>query len=274
MNLNLDKHYSLLSAIEIDDICQPLKILCISHFTFTRLFKDGSKINLCNNASWLKHYYDHHLYAIGTFEGDFSIYQSGYTLWSNLASQQVFCDGKEFFHIANGITILQKHEHWCDFFHFGGTPKQSELINFYLNNIDLLERFNLYFLDKAADIIERSFKSKIISPLRDKRIIVGELRQCHLLPSQEERKNFIKSTSIRNYRMQIDGQEVVLSQKEITCLKYLMQGLNSRETSNALFRSKRTIETHLYNAKMKLGCDLKSELVKKLLQSKFQILTT
>jgi DNA-binding CsgD family transcriptional regulator len=58
-----------------------------------------------------------------------------------------------------------------------------------------------------------------------------------------------------------------LSQKEYICLTYYMRGKSAREIADIMFLSRRTIESHLSNIKIKLNCRNKSELLEKVFES-------
>lgn len=64
-----------------------------------------------------------------------------------------------------------------------------------------------------------------------------------------------------------DNQDVHLSKRELECVKYLIQGMTSREIGTMLFISKRTVETHLIHLKEKMNCRTKSELIINLIQN-------
>jgi DNA-binding CsgD family transcriptional regulator len=57
----------------------------------------------------------------------------------------------------------------------------------------------------------------------------------------------------------------VLSKKEYICLNYYIKGKSAREIAEIMHLSKRTIEWHLTNIKIKLNCQNKSELFDKAL---------
>lgn len=269
MDLDSKKHFSLLSARDIDEICKPLKLLNVHLFNFVRLYKNGARINLCNNAPWLHHYYKSNFHTVGLFEGDPTLYNSGYTLWTTLSGEQIFQDARNYFAIDHGLTIIKQRSIYCDFFYFAGKPEQHYLTSFYLNNIDLMEKFIAYFLAKGSNLISQANKTKIILPLRSKEVIKSELDKSWI--GTMKRREFESATTLKSYHIYLDKREVMLSSKEVACLKHLVQGKNSKEIAQALFRSKRTVENHIYNIKNKLGYSLKSQLVDVLLQNDFPL---
>ena len=52
--LDLSKHFSLNKANDVIDICDSiLKDLSISYFNYIKIYKDGSRALLTNNAQWI-----------------------------------------------------------------------------------------------------------------------------------------------------------------------------------------------------------------------------
>lgn len=54
-----------------------------------------------------------------------------------------------------------------------------------------------------------------------------------------------------------------LSEREVTCLFYLIRGKTAKEMAPLLCISKRTVEKHIDNIKVKLNCSSKSEVITK-----------
>lgn len=266
MAISLKNHISLLSSNDMDVIAEPLKQFGIHLVNFVRLFKNGHRINLCNNPAWLQHFYNREFYKIGMFEGDPALYSSGYTLWPTLSGENIFYEARSCFDIDHGITIIKSRKYYCDFFYLAGHTNTPSIINFYLNNIDLLDRFILFFLDKGKSIINNAVKDPIILPLRSKLIIKQEMDNSGIILCQhasKEAKNIKQIFDINRYHLQIEGREVILSKREMDYLMAVCEGKNSKEIAKKFFRSQRTIENHLYNIKNKLNCNLRSELIKK-----------
>jgi hypothetical protein len=171
-------HITYSSGKDIAEICKPLDKLGITSFNYVRTYDDGSQINLANIPSWLEHFYNNEYYHIGAFERHPSNYQSGYALWPHLSGQKIFFDARTYFNIDNGITIIERQSNYCDFYYFGTTSDNHTIINFYLNNLDLLKRFILYFKDKADSIITKADKSRIILPDHFENIKPIKMKRC------------------------------------------------------------------------------------------------
>ncbi|MEK6731838.1 MAG: helix-turn-helix transcriptional regulator [Pseudomonadota bacterium] len=56
-------------------------------------------------------------------------------------------------------------------------------------------------------------------------------------------------------------QDLVFSRREVECIYYLIRGLSAKQIGRILNLSSRTIETHVYNIKKKIGGRKKSDVV-------------
>jgi len=56
------------------------------------------------------------------------------------------------------------------------------------------------------------------------------------------------------------------SKREKICLYHLVRGKTIKEIASALYRSPKTIETHIEHMKLKLNCQTRSELITKILE--------
>lgn len=64
-------------------------------------------------------------------------------------------------------------------------------------------------------------------------------------------------------------QRPQLTSREIECLRHLSQGLSARETAERLHISRRTVEKHLDNVKLKFNCHKKVELMRILIDGNY-----
>ncbi len=71
---------------------------------------------------------------------------------------------------------------------------------------------------------------------------------------------FHRKTKGTEQSYQIVNVDNILSKRELECLFFLLRGKTAMQIADILFLSKRTVENHLANIKMKLGCNKKSDL--------------
>lgn len=259
-------HLAFTTGTYIAELCKPLNKFGITSFNYVRTYNDGSQINLANIPVWLEYFYDNEFYRIGAFEKHPSQYQSGYALWPQLSGQKIFFDARTYFNIDNGITIIEKQVDSCDFYYFGTTADNFRIINFYLNNIDLLKRFILYFKDHASLIIKKANENRIILP--------NHFEQPESFCNNEKyelesflKKEFLKETRVKTLRLTGDLEGELLTNKQLSCIINLMEGKTAKEIAKTLGISYRTVEGHITKLKIKFNCHTKNDLISKLLQN-------
>ncbi|OGT22550.1 MAG: hypothetical protein A3C55_00025 [Gammaproteobacteria bacterium RIFCSPHIGHO2_02_FULL_42_13] len=54
---------------------------------------------------------------------------------------------------------------------------------------------------------------------------------------------------------------LMFSKREVECIYYLIRGLSAKQIGRVLNLSSRTIETHVYNIKKKIGGQKKSDII-------------
>ena len=77
------------------------------------------------------------------------------------------------------------------------------------------------------------------------------------------------SGNSREYQLQGKNKIFRLSPREVDCAIAMIEGRSARETALQYAISQRTVESYIENIKNKLGCNLKSELIRTLLKSTF-----
>jgi len=259
LNRRINSHLAL--APEIENICQPLKKhFNVTSFVYQKNFNDGSETRLSNQPHWVEHYYSQELFKISGFEKHPRNYQSGHVVWSHLSHHQPILLAARGFDIDHGFTIIKKTDDGCEFYFIGTQVKNTHLLNTYLNNLDLFDKFILYFKEQANPLLTKLSKQKIILP--------NKYQQNH---SQEQglqqinhtwQQAFLQNIKVNNIYL---APDVKLSQRELVCAQLLMQGKTMREVAALLSISPRTVETHISHLKDKLQCRTKSALINKLL---------
>jgi DNA-binding CsgD family transcriptional regulator len=259
-------HITMTSGTDINEICKPLLPLGITFFHYVRNYQDRSQINLSTNPDWVKHFLAQELYAFATYNNDLSDYYSGYGLWSTIVHDTISYHASQYFNADHGITLIQKGKGINEFYCFGATKNNDKIINFYLNNIDLLQRFALYFREKASKILEEAEKNhKIIIdyPYKDPTPLIVRFNKP---VDSQLRKEFIHSTKINHYQLQTEEGPIVITGKEIECIMKILQGKTINTMTQQLSRSRRTIEDHMNNIMKKFNCHTQIQLKEKLLE--------
>ena len=118
--INLKNHSSLVNAEYVRQICDPiLNKMKMSYFTFVRQFTDRSRICLTTTPEWHAHFCTTKHYLTDKFELPFGSFSNGYFLWKFLRDTTIYQDAYNNFKINHGITLIDSHNTYCDFYHFG-----------------------------------------------------------------------------------------------------------------------------------------------------------
>lgn len=263
------KHPFLKLSSQIADICKPLELLNISHFTYQKQFNDGSRISLSNKPQWIEDYYNLQLFDTSLFEANPSLYQPRFDVWVGDYDLEVYRHGKLYYNTSPSITIAEPQSNGCAFYLFSSSSEYQHAINFLSNNRDALYHFILYFKDKAASHIQKAQNNKIIIPANNKITDLPELLTAQTVSANmlERKKKFFKTTRIHKYIF--DDKElngIKLTNREIDCITCLLNNKTATQTAQFMNISQRTVESYLENIKTKFNCHSKSELYIKLKQ--------
>lgn len=257
----LRKNHRFLSVGgHIKQICKPLQYLQTHLFTYMKNFHDGTQINISSDPQWVDDYYSLRLHESSYFEGRPEQYASGFKWWHGGSDLPVFTHGRDYYNSHYGITLCQQVEDGCEFFFFSSGKENASMLDGYINNLDLLERFAVYFKEQAQSILRKCGKQRIVRQGNDKHIIseAEGVRRDMLLASVGVD---FKDVSLLLQRF------TPLTPRENECLDYLLKESTTSNIAAAMNISIRTAETHIERIKNKLHCRTKNELIIKLLSS-------
>jgi LuxR family quorum-sensing system transcriptional regulator SolR len=236
-------HISLVSAPDVKNILKPLNKYNIFYFSYTKSYIDGSRLRLTSDGDTLKAYFDNKMHLIGVTEAQPKLYTKQAVLWSTLPRQQTFQWVREKGNIDHGVYLINPYKDHTETIGFASNPFFPEVMNFYLNNLDILENFVHSFKEQASSLLTLAEKNKIVSPF-----------SLH---------------AIKNYKI-IKAEHILklkykLSKKQNECAHHLLNGATAKEISVILQLSPRTVEKYLEIIKMKFEAVNKAELIKKLI---------
>lgn len=267
------KHPFVRLSMELMELCKPLELFKIHHFTYFKHFDDGSRISLSNKPKWIEDYYNLSLFDSSLFEDKPSIYQPGFNIWLGDYDLDVYRHGRLYYNTAHSITITEPQPDGCEFFLFATSPEHYQEINYIANNINILYRFILYLKARGEHIFKKAEKSKFnvikqsgIPPVT-KTFLTDENK---LKQMQTAKNQFLKLTPIYKYPLKKDAtSKQKLSQREIGCIIYLLKNKSNPEIGQLMNISLRTVETYIDNIKAKLNCSNRFELIDKLRMDKY-----
>jgi len=152
--------------------------------------------------------------------------------------------------------IIKQHTQGIDFFSFAPAANNSHVYDNLVNHIQILDRYIPYYLEKADKLIKLSEQNSTYIP-HQKIDIFNKMYQHGLLQTEQQ---LIKALKLDQRNRFIAG-DVVISKREMDCLKALMQGMTCKEAAQAIHLSPRTVEAHIKNMKRKLHCRNLPQLV-------------
>lgn len=234
---HMENHLALTTCEDIKNVMQPLLTKhSMTVFNYYRIYFDSTVIRLSTDQKWTEHYFKMNYLETLTIPESYLKKTLNYYLWLTDDCPLMLQDAAINFDTANGISIAKINHDSIEYFCFASTRDNTSIVNnFYLNNLDVLEQYSLYFKDQFNFIISQFEKNKIILP--------NNASCCH-----------------RN-KMNKEIKKSLLSPRQKDCAKLLLQGMSYKEIGKILQLSARTVETHINQLKTKLRCDNKAELI-------------
>lgn len=247
-----NNHPFLSFTCEMIELSKPLLKLGITYFTYTRSYDTGERLYLSSHYESLENYFRKKWYLSGNVEGKPSAYKPQTVLWSTLPKQHIYDDNVRSRGIDHGMFMIDPQFNYCDFYGFATKKENVWVQNVYLNKLDVLKKFTLYFKEKASAIIGIVEKSKIILPFHN--------------DSVEFMRNKLEiDFGKMNFRKKIHNSK--FTDRQLKCAYLLTQGNTIKEIACQIGLSPRTIEDHVNTLKKKLNCRNKSELIIKIMEN-------
>lgn len=262
-HFNFDSTMIVSEADNIKSIAAPLKLLGIDGFFYMRIYPDNKILDLTTDLEWGKLFFDN-LYQNKYKPED--LYQhmcftENVSLWANNPHNVIWQEGEKYFNIGNGVSIFRNKQEYTAVYSFYSKNSNYQMNNFYVNNLDVLDRFINYFEDRAATIINRQSRNVIVLP---------EYYATAVSDTLDGEKNieiFMSNISSEGGLNKYDiFQKLSSRQKE--CLKWICMGKTAEEIGIILGCSHRTIEAHIKNIKDHLGCSRITEVIYFLIKNK------
>lgn len=258
----LYKHIAYRSHKDIDAICQPLRqYLKIDHFAYQRDVVDHERrlqlslAPLCNNTKFMEFAVSYkrntnpaiynvtaksQFYLLASFSPEYAT-----DISKHVSIHNVFC---------RQITV---NDNQREIFAFGSSENDPCLLNYYFNNIDLIDNFILYFREKAAKLLQQTWENKI--PSSHPAIYLSE---NNVINEPNTRQAFLKAVTPKRYFIRdAFGNTVTIPAGEVNCLRLLIRGRSGKEIAAAMNISPRTVETYMERVKNRLSCYTRKQLL-------------
>lgn len=256
------------ACVEMKQICMPLEKIGIYLFMYIRIFPDMTGMALSSDPAWHKFFltnfyqlrYPHSIQFASQIQDKIYITRELFPDLEELA------DATEFYDFGNGIALRKTLKSYQEFYYFGATLQNIHIINYYLNNLDLLEYFISYFKDKATKVIQLGEQTRWPIPKEYLRF----LQLPHQAPHQHESNpSLLADLPMSKHYVTHEGEEIYFTKRQVAIIHWLVQGKTAEEIAIILKLSKRTVEEHIHNMKDKLKCYKLTQLIYKLGQWKW-----
>lgn len=233
-------------------LCEPLKLLGISNFSYARVTKEQKLLRIGNYTPYTDLFYKLELYNHPSGQRGFANRhtfeqekQTKFFLWNmdNIVPGKLRLS----VNMWNGVTIYATQKDYFEAYAFGGTPTDTSLPNFLINNQDVLMRFVNYFKTEGRDLIDMSDDRKTLS------VEFHDHLDNSYLWDQEKLSSFVERLATNKYFLNTGHENFRLTIRELECLLFKNQGLSAKEMARLMGISHRTVESYFENIKVKSG---------------------
>ncbi len=262
-----EKHYLLSLGNNVETICKPLQQQGITYFCHLRIFNDHTIYGLTNNAESLYNHFKKQFPFDRPRPPKISGDKFHYLpfLDTNDFSYQQLREYRDMFKTDNPIFFFERYKNYTDIYVYASDPYDYNVVNFYINNIDFLEKFKFYFKDKASSLIKKSNKNKLtIAPYLWSNF--DAKKNKHVTADNKQRLN--KQLKAKHYALSIEGKEIRITQRELDVLQALFYSNTIKEAAQLVELSPRTVESYLNNIRYKLNLRRKSDIIRVLVDAK------
>ena len=107
----------------------------------------------------------------------------------------------------NGLTFYEKRSHYVDLWAFATDCNNTEIINFYINELDVIKKFILYLHDKARFLFFPKSDTLSLKIYNEKELIPffkKDKKKYHLDFFKTDKFYFNSNNSSKNVKMKMD----------------------------------------------------------------------
>jgi DNA-binding CsgD family transcriptional regulator len=221
----------------------------INFFNFARFYKKGYVMNFTTNNDWHKHYW-----KTGYIKNASGRLVEGINYWAGTTKMtKAAIDAEKNFDISARIEIIKAHENHIDSFSYASSIKDKELmIDFYLNNINQLENFNLFFISEFRNIIKVVEKKEdfLLLSFLPKLIKTDPM----ILNLHNKSKKILFTSS---------GKDIIFTSHQFKVISFKIRGYSNEDIAKILDCSIENIKTHIKNFRMKLKISAQEGYIEK-----------
>ncbi len=250
--------YSLANVGRMGQLCnQYLFETAITTMCYVRVYRSGQMLYLSNDETWLNLYYNNEFFNAASHTDSYIVTgKENYYFWPDEGGDDVF-NAAISHNMCYGFNLRESSSDYYETFIFNTNKEHPEVNNYYINHIPHLKK------------IIQVFKAKVLEELLIKPPVLYQLDQSVIAVINKLEDNEAGVENVNRLAMPsllVDGKQR-LSKREVECLYWTCLGKTADEIAMIMGLSKKTIESHFYNMKIRLNCASKPQLIHKVYQS-------
>ncbi|MDF2578213.1 MAG: hypothetical protein K0S74_1697 [Chlamydiales bacterium] len=242
-------------------LLEPLRLLCgIDRFWRNSHSNDRSYSLIGNYPPTAEAFFGQHLYLGHPYFRKPTFFQTGYVIPEILKcedyerTQGKLREKGDCYHV---LIHIRKDKNGFVEYGFATSNQYPGFEMVYLNHLEMINKFIDYFEEEASKITLEAHEYSI----NISQIIGSQYNEkpdiCSNILVPQKQLNFL--AAIQNTD-QIASLLITLTNSEKACLKQYLTGKTTKEIAGIMYRSPRTIESHLEKAKAKLYVNSRSAL--------------
>lgn len=263
MSIIQPNHYTLQINRDVTEICQPLfQRYELDHFCYARYnFNSSLMTVLITDGLLLNHHFKQKYMITPSIPNKLFNKKFYYIAFPNLSDgfNQAVYDYQTIFKLNYPIYCFDIYPEYFDLFIYAAKGQSSNIINSYLNNMDVLEKFKFYFKEKAEKLIKQTEQHMLLIP-KNMQSNINSIVNTQKLENYFDNK-------IKHYKLEGKYKNITLTKREVETFICIAQGYTIKEAAKLMNISHRTAETYINNARNKLHITKKSEILNILRQN-------
>ncbi|GAB4222872.1 MAG: hypothetical protein Tsb005_16100 [Gammaproteobacteria bacterium] len=245
----ITQHPALLFAEDMQALCKPLYNHQIDYFAHVQVDSQGNFTALSSNPSFHQHYLEQRYY-----NADINMDQQGvfkhFVVWDFVRQTgksaelyKVSCD----FGVAHTFSIIEKGTHINNYYHFATSLLDESANQVYLNKLEELKRFILYF---RANVQRHKQLRQAYNIAFKIDSTAGSFEYKDILSTHSQETDPSPILTIKKFYL---NEEAALTYREIELLYWLSKGKTISEIAIILGIAETTINTYVAAIKQKAG---------------------
>jgi hypothetical protein len=246
--------FDLSNIDRVQKLCDPLKYLGITTFSYRKMFDDATYLRICNQDAWSR-YHIQHIHGPGTvFSKILTLVDAETTsfIWPD-ETRDYFLRALRDHNICHGISFYKRTGTFIEGWNFASESDNSQIYEIYMKHKALLWKFIQYFCEQAADLMDHSDPRRL-AIYKDGNPIVPATTSL----AEDNIGKFLQGIQTKQYIMRYNKNLAFISERERQCLELIAKGFTQSEQMGL---PSHTVERYLDQVKLKLGATCKNELL-------------